>query len=144
MTQTSTDKKLIHVGQFLLPKEGKKLLLLRQKDPTYYAWYQREQDGSETETDIGGPNTEEALRLAHKNWKIYFFQTIICGFRYTLPERDEVGSNALFHHMVASYSTSNGIYFDQDLGHNCFVQGASQEALNLWHQLKTEGKLTTL
>lgn len=141
MTQTSHGK-LIHVGAYTLPKEGKKLLFLRQKDPTYYYWMERQSDGSEKETDIGAPNTEEALRLAHKHWRIYYFETMICGFRYSLPERDEHGSNALFHHMVDSYSTPNGVYFDQDLGHNCYVQAASQDALSLWHQLKKEGKLT--
>lgn len=140
MTSTLAGK-LIHVGQYVLPKSGKRLLFLRQKDPTFYAWYERQQDNSEVETVLGATNTEEALRLAHKNWKIYFFQTIICGFRYSLPERDEHGSNALFHQMVSSYSTSNGVYFDQDVGHNCYVQAASQEALSLWHELKKEGKL---
>lgn len=140
MTQTSTGK-LIHIGHYILPKEGKKMVLLRQKDPSFYAWFQRQNDGTEVELALGAPNVEEAMRLAHKNWKPLFFKTYHCGFRYSLPERDEHGSNALFDQMVASYSSMNGVYFDQSVGHNCFVQAASQEALDLWHQLKKEGKL---
>lgn len=140
MTQTLTGK-LIHLGQYLLPKEGKRLLLLRQKDPSFYAWYEEQPNGEEKETEAGGSNIEEALRQAHKLFKPYSFRTIICGFRYSLPERDEHGINALFHQMVASYSSFDNIYFDQDVGHNCYVQNASHEALDLWHRLKSEGKL---
>lgn len=141
MTQTSTNGKLIHIGQYILPQKRRRMVLLRQKDPSYYAWYERNDDGAERELQVGGPNVQEAMRLAHKNWKSLYFQTYNCGFRYSLPERDEHGSNALFDQMVASYSSMNGVYFDQSVGHNCFVQAASQEALDLWHQLKTEGKL---
>ena len=140
MTQTSTDN-LIHVARYTLPNQGKRLLFLRQKDPSYFAWYEETQDGEEVETDIGGANVEDALRLAHKKWREYYFTTLNCGFRYTLPERDEHGSNALFHQMMASYASANGVYFDQNLGHNCYVQAASQEALDLWHRLQNEGKM---
>ncbi len=140
MTQTSLDD-LIHVGRYILPKKGRRLLYLRQKDPSYFAWYEESPEGEEVETDIGGANVEDALRLAHKEWRGYYFTTLNCGFRYTLPERDEHGSNALFYQMIASYSTATGVYFDQNLGHNCFVQAASQEALDLWDRLKHKGKI---
>lgn len=140
MTQT-LNAKLLHVGSYLLPNVGERMLFLRQKDPSYFAWYQVEPNGEEVETEVGGPNIEEALRVARKQWKIFFFQLLNCGFRYTLPERDEHGSNALFHQMVASYASFNGVYFDQDVGFNCYVQFASQKALDLWAQLKKEGKL---
>lgn len=140
MTQTLTGK-LIHLGQYLLPKGGKRLLFLRQKDPSFYAWYEQQSDGSERETEAGGSNIEEALRQAHKRFKPFSFRTIICGFRYSLPERDEHGINALFHQMVASYRSFNKVYFDQEVGHNCYVQNASEEALALWHRLEDAGKL---
>jgi len=64
-----------------------------------------------------------------------------CGFRYTLPERDEHGYNALFHQMAASYATSNGVYFDEESGNNCFVNFASEEAKNLLKVLQTSKRL---
>ena len=64
-----------------------------------------------------------------------------CGFRYTLPERDEHGLNALFNQMVASYSSSNGVYFEQELGHPCIVQNASIQARLLWKKLKQANRL---
>lgn len=133
--------KLIHIAVIEKPKQGSCLLLLRQKEPTFFSWWEQTANGTETETTVSASTTEEALRLARQQWKYNSFRTIICGFRYTLPERDEHGMNALFHQMVASYSSSNGIYFDDELGHNCFVQAASMEARSLWQLLKLQNRI---
>lgn len=114
--------------------------LLRKKGPNDFVWYQENGDGVENETPISAPTIEEAIRLANKQWKNSRFEPFNCGFRYTLPERDEHGSNALFSQMMASYSSSNGVYFDDELGHNCFVQAASEEARNFWKKLKQQGR----
>ncbi len=94
-----------------------------------------------TITEVYGETIEESIRLAAREWKEHFFQTLKCGFRYTLPERDEHGINALFHQMAASLSTSNGIYFDEELGNNCFVQKLLFEARDLFLTYRTKGEL---
>ncbi len=134
MTPTLKNR-LIHVG--LYHKGRKSYLYLREDDPCSFSWYQENGES----TGLHGPNIEEALRLAHKEWAPYSFRTLHCGFRYTLPERDEHGTNALFHQMIASYRSPQGIYFDDELGNNCFIDKASQEALDLWKKLEAEDKL---
>lgn len=132
--------KLIHLAQVILPRKGPCLLLLRKEDPVRYAWFE-EEAGKENSTPIFAPTAEEAIKQAYLHWKDHLFRTINCGFRYSLPERDEHGNNALFHQMIASYSSMNGIYFDEDLGHNCFVNFASDEAKKLWKELQTQKRL---
>ena len=121
--------KLIHIAVI----QPHRYLYLRQKDPHTFVWY----DG-EKETTVSGITIAEAIQKARKWWKEDSFRTLNCGFRYTLPERDEHGCNALFYQMAASYSAPNGIYFDEDLGHNCIVNAASQEALGLWREMKQQ------
>jgi len=133
----SNHPKLIHVGEHLVPGEGKRRLFLREEGSGSYRWF----DENEAATDVAAPTVNEALRLAHRTWKNNGFRTLICGFRYTLPERDEHGMNALFHQMAASHNSFNGVYFDEELGHNCFVQNASLEALNLLKQLEESNRL---
>jgi len=145
MTSTSTNEKLlspklIHVGKSKPYKQKERYLFLRELSPHHFAWYE-DVDGHETATEIFASTVEEALRLAHRLWKRDIFRPMICGFRYTLPERDEHGMNALFHQMAASYSSPSGIYFDEALGHNCCVHNASQEALDLWRKLN-DGRKT--
>lgn len=120
--------KLIHIASILVQNQGKTYLFLREIEPFRYIWFRNDPTGVETETEIWGGTVEEAILSAYQAWKYQEIRTIHCGFRYTLPERDEVGSNALFHQMAASYSSSSGIYFDEDLGSNCIVQFASSEA----------------
>ncbi|NGX42375.1 MAG: hypothetical protein K940chlam7_00655 [Chlamydiae bacterium] len=123
--------KLIHVAKYHPSRKKVRLLFLRRQSSNRYIWFE-DTDGKEVETEVSANTVEEAVRLAHRKWKNQSFRTIICGFRYTLPERDEHGSNALFHQMVVSYSSPTGTYFDEELGHLCHVQNASQEALDLW------------
>lgn len=142
MTQTMEKQdKLIHVAQILGRDGRKQLLLLRKKGPRQFVWHEELADETEKETTISADNVQEALRLGARQWKHDAFSSIICGFRYTLPERDEHGINALFHQMAASYSSMNGVYYDDELGNNCFVQNASNEARQLWRRLQSQGRL---
>lgn len=119
----------------------KRYLLLRQCGDRHYCWFELNDSESDKQTPLASQTIEEALRLARPYWRSQAFCMVNCGFRYTLPERDEHGLNALFHQMVSSYSSSNGVYFDADIGNNCFVNFASQEARNLWETLKKANKL---
>lgn len=136
MTLTKLHK-LIHVAH--ITPQG--YIFLRESEPGIYAWYETNSNNEEKNTQISGVTIGEALSRARKKWKQNYFRTLNCGFRYNLPERDEHGINALFHQMVAAYTNSNGIYFDDDVGHNCFINFASQEALQLMKQLHIEKRI---
>jgi len=133
--------KLVHVAQIEIPKKGKTYIFLRESAPHEFSWFIEKDSEPEEKSSIGAENIEEALRIAHRHWRLNSFRTVICGFRYSLPERDEHGMNALFHQMAASYGSMNGIYFDSEVGYNCFVQNASDEALDLWRKLSKEKRL---
>lgn len=133
--------KLFHAARIQPKGGGIQYLLLRQKDPHTYAWFMDVENGAESAESIVAETIGEAMHLARQHWKEMHFRPLNCGFRYTLPERDEHGINALFHQMIASYSVPNGTYFDDDLGSNCFVNFASQEAIELWKRLKQADKL---
>lgn len=130
--------KLIHVGK-IFPQGGMQWVFLRQISEHLFQWFYAASE--EIATGVTADSVQEAMRLAFRTWKMVYFTTLNCGFRYTLPERDEHGINALFHQMIASLSSPNGIYFDEELGHLCFVQNASIEARDLWKQLQINGKL---
>lgn len=130
---------LIHIAKIQKEKEPCRLLFLREVKKGHFEW-KEERDGIEVDTGIIASSAEEAIQEAYKKWEHDYFKTISCGYRYTLPERDEIGSPALFHQMVQSYSIPNGIYQDERDGLS-IVQNASQEALRLWHRLKTHGKM---
>jgi hypothetical protein len=127
---------LIHVATVRVPGGSRQRLFLRKQNDGRYAWLQVQQDAQEVATPIGADSAEEAIRLAWQHWQENSFMPLRCGYRFTLPERDEIGSKALFHQMVASYSTMNGIYLDEELGHQCIVHDASAEALALWAALR--------
>lgn len=128
--------RLVHVAH--IRPQG--YIFLRESEPSIFSWYENV-DAHEKNSEISGPTVADAINQARKKWKNHYFRTLNCGFRYNLPERDEHGCNALFHQMVASYDNSNGIYFDEDLGHNCFINFASQEALNMMKQLRSQNLL---
>lgn len=134
--------KLIHIAYIIDPKGGrKKRLLLRKTSEREFIWFEEHENNAEKATSISADNIELAIRAANQTWKNDLFTTLNCGFRYTLPERDEHGINALFHQMIASYGSMNGIYYDEELGNNCFVQNAPIEARELWKLLKQQGRL---
>ena len=129
--------KLIHVAFIFLPTKGKQILYLRQFSQSLYRWLLDD----EQETGIEGETIEIAIQLGRHHWKQNFFQTLICGFRYTLPERDEHGMNALFYQLAASRNTLNGVYFDEELGHNCYIQNSSEEAVLFLKKITQENRL---
>src|SRR5262245_54931151 len=131
---------IIHVGRRHVQGGSFKWLFLRKITPHSYTWYEQHGENFEAETSLTAPTIREAIRLAHREWKDDSFRTLFCGYRYPLPERDEHGQNALFYQMIASLSSMNGIYFDEELGCNCFIQNASQEARTLWEHLKVHEK----
>lgn len=120
--------KLIHIAS--INKGGQHYLFLKEITPHHYVWFEGKDES------VSAPTIPAAITAARNHWRANSFRLVNCGFRYTLPERDEHGMNALYHQMAASYATQNGVYFDEELGHNCLVQNASQEALNLWKELK--------
>lgn len=138
-TESKPATPIIHIAR-IQPGGRVYHLLLRKIDPHTFTWFKLE-DSHEVNTSISASNIAEVTRLAYRHWKDDSFRTINCGFRYTLPERDEHGCAALFHQMVASYSSMSGVYFDDELGHNCIVHFASSEGRDLWQKLKQEGRL---
>lgn len=131
--------KLIHVAKIFTNEWT--WIYLRHAADTGFVWHQLGSNGAEESTQIGGDNAEEAIFRARRHWKEQFFTTLKCGFRFTLPERDEIGSKALFHHMHASYAIMNGVYYDEELGHQCIVRDASTEALDLMKILQAQNRL---
>jgi len=134
--------RLIHVAKCFPRHEGWKLLFLReQKEAGEFRWFIETSADTEEPTEVAAPLLEEALRLAHVYWRDQQFRCIRCGYRFTLPERDEIGTNALFHQMISSYSSFNGQYVDEDLGYPCIVREISQEAHRLWRSLEAQNRL---
>lgn len=131
MTAPSTPHKIIHAARIDRGGPLPCYLLLKQVDLYHFVWMEKREEG-EVKTPVFSKTVGEALRLAREHWKQHSFRTVNCGMVYTLPERDEHGMNALFYQMTASYSSPNGVFFDDEYGHNCFVNFASQEALRLW------------
>jgi hypothetical protein len=132
-------ERIIHVGS-IQEKSRWKFVFLREKALKSYVWFIDNENG-ESEMAISATTIEEALSQANKQLKSKGFKFLNCGFRYTLPERDEHGNNALFFQMKESYNSSNGVYFDEILGNNCHVQFASLEAQHLLRKLKKENRL---
>lgn len=117
---------VVHIAKVNLPREGWVYLYLKHIDESY-VWFLP----SGERTEVSASTVSEAMRLARRAWNLQSFDTVHCGYRFTLPERDEIGNNALFKHLRASYNSFNGQYADDELGHTCIVREASQEALNL-------------
>jgi hypothetical protein len=143
MTLTKTQKlgKLIHIARIVASNGRIRYIYLRKSEPEGYRWYEGVDDSTEEETPVAGPTIEETIRLAVKHWNKQAYRNVNCGFRYTLPERDEHGINAYFVQMASSQSSMNGVYYDEELGNNCYVQNASIESFNLWQRLKKEDRL---
>lgn len=120
---------IVHVAK-LIDGRNVHTLFLRKTGAETYKWFMED-----TPTDVKGITPEEAIRLAKRHWTLQPLVFLDCGKRFTLPERDEHGTHALFQQMAASYSSFNGIYYDEELGHSCIVKEASQEAVELLSQL---------
>ena len=133
METNKNSNRLIHIGR--IDGQVKPIyFFLRQKNIQEFIWT-KEEGSLEVETNLCATTIQEALLKIKKQYKIESFRFVNCGFRYTLPERDEHGINALFFQMKASYNSSNGVYFDELAGNNCHVQFASDEAKELMRRL---------
>ncbi len=134
--------KLIHVARYQGPDGHPVYLFLRRVGDTY-RWFQESRSGKELPLELEASQISEALRLAAERFVDEDYLPLECGFRFDQAQRDEHGINALFHQMVASYSSNHieGNYFDVELGHECKVENASEDALALWKKLEVEGRL---
>ena len=127
---------LIHLAHYQGP-HGHKVLLLLRKEEERFRWYQQGGNG-EQPLGLEGATAEEAILKASERFRNEGFRPVECGIRFSAVERDEHGMNALYCQMVASYSSGHidGVYFDEQVGHDCYVQQASEEALQLWKELE--------
>lgn len=122
-----------HIG-CVYPKQ---YLFLKKLDDSTFQWFKVSSSfESEKGTPCMGETSSSAIKAAYKLWKDHYFRLLHCGFCYSLPERDEVGWNAFFWQMAKSYSSLNGHYFDEEVGHLCYVDFASQEALSIWRKIR--------
>jgi hypothetical protein len=87
-------------------------------------------------TTCSAMNIGRACHLARMQWGRYGFRTLRCGTLFTLPERDEIGSPALFHEMIQSLAVSNGVVTDPSRGHPYRVDQISEEAVRLYKKIK--------
>lgn len=108
------NSEIIHIGRV-----NNQFIFLKKISEDQYGWFHEASD--EKRPEVVGVTIEEAIRLAKQHWKKDAFYLLPCGYRFTLPERDEHGMNALFCQAVKSFNSINGIYYDEDLGHNCIV-----------------------
>lgn len=124
----SNFKKIIHIAKIQSGRPRSHFLFLHNND-NELRWYQEDR----TATSVASQTIEEAIRLANKKWEQKNFTLLNCGFRYTGPERDEHGTNAYFYEMGLSQTSPGGIYLVNGVPN--YVQGASQEALEIWKEL---------
>lgn len=127
---------LIHVAQ-IFDQGAPRYLFLRKIDAHRFEWF----DDSNKSISISAANPEEAIRLAWREWNFKHFRPLGCGYRYTLPERDEHGTPATFSQMALSLANPTGTYYDPDLGHNCIVNLIPTTTRALYDTLKAENKL---
>lgn len=107
----------------------KPFYFLRKINPKLFRWFFQDQ-----ETSLEAIDLDEAFRLAYREWPD--LQVIGCGYLFTLPERDEHGTPALFSEMVKSLESSNGIFFEEERGHNCIVHQIPLTTQKIYKDLK--------
>ena len=131
---------LIHVG-FVRRKGPKKTFLYLRQIDKQFSWFEENERGQEQATHVSASSISQALRAAQRQWRDETFTPLHCGFRFTLPERDEIGRPAYFCEMVNSFKSMTGVYRDAKIDGNCIVQKPSSDALDLWHALEAKGRL---
>lgn len=120
---------------YLNTGKGKKAYLyLRKVDSKTFRWFLED-----TETFVEAPDPEEAIRLAYREWPD--LKLLGCGYFFTLPERDEHGTPALFSQMAKSLESSNGIFFDEERGYNGIVNQIPLETAKIYKDLKAKNLL---
>jgi hypothetical protein len=104
---------------------GKKGLTLHKDADGLFRWYL-----DNVPTDIASAKAEDAVKQARKRYKEEHFRIHSCGNKFTLPERDEHGTPANYQEMMKSLRSMNGVFFDDQLGHNCIVREIPQVMLS--------------
>lgn len=115
---------LVHVANV-----GSETLFLRKSAEGQFQWMNQENPVS-GEFD----SLEKALEYA---WRQEGFTPMACGYKFTLPERDEHGTPALFEEMAKSLNSMTGIYFDEREGHNCIVNQIPSNTRRFFEHLKS-------
>ena len=98
-------------------------------EPGKYGWYEGEHS-----LDLNAASIPLAFVIARKAYPD--FNPIAAGYKYTLPERDEHGKEALYCEAVKSLESSNGVFFDEKAGHNVVVHLIPQKTIDLIRGLK--------
>lgn len=117
------NKELIHFATLADPKK----LLLLFKEGEVFSWKLLEGD-QETETPYRADSLEKALQMVQKPYQEQGISLLTSGYLFTLPERDEHGTPALFSEMKASLASMNGVFFDSRRGHLCIVHQIPSKA----------------
>ena len=93
-------------------------------EPGQYGWF----DG-DLSLGLKASTIPLAFSMARKNFSS--FKPISAGYKYTLPERDEHGKEALYYEAVKSLESPNGVFFDEFAGHNAVVHLIPQKTIDL-------------
>lgn len=148
---TSTERPFLHVGQLfgrlseIFPEENLSLwsqeariwhLVLRKESEFFHWFIYNTENKNLIATSCKGPNIGQTCHLARLRWARWGFRTLHCGTLFILPERDEIGSPALFHEMVQSLSNSSGAVFDPNRGYSYRVDQISEEAIRFYKEIK--------
>lgn len=111
--------KIIHKARV-----NNKWIDLVEIEPAKFGWY----DGDRS-LDLNATSIPLAFAKARKTFSN--FLPIAAGYKYTLPERDEHGKEALYCEAVKSLESSNGVFFDEKAGHNVVVHLIPQKTIDL-------------
>lgn len=133
---------LIHVATIRPQGPREVYLFLRQLPNKRFCWFEERTKGREVATPLQASSLHEALHRGKQHWKKAHFQLVQCGFRFSLPERDEIGRPAFFSEMVLSYSSPTGSYSDPESGQPYEVTQAAQKSLHLMKLLLKEKRIS--
>lgn len=106
-----------------IKEEGKEKMLFLKKAQGGFQW---------TDREVEFDSLPKALDYA---WKEKF-SLLPCGYKFTLPERDEHGTPALFEEMAKSLNSMSGVFFDEREGLNCIVHQIPTTTRRFFEQLK--------
>ncbi len=111
--------KIIHKARV-----NNKWIDLVEIEPAKYGWYEGDRS-----LDLNAGSIPLAFSIARKAFPD--FLPIAAGYKYTLPERDEHGKEALYCEAVKSLESPNGVFFDEKAGHNVVVHLIPQKTIDL-------------
>lgn len=122
---------IVHIGRIF--SEGLENYLFLKRCPSKQFQWVRQEDPISQEFE----SLDRAFEFGWKEWKDNRFSPLACGYRFTLPERDEHGTPALFEEMAKSLNSMNGVFFHESLGHNCIVNQIPIKARRLYETIKS-------